>query len=70
MDLRVLNVCLLLGWLMVTGGGILVHVGWGIVGGGVTLILLTVVMTIIGGVFTPRQPGKGNRGNDPQGEAD
>jgi hypothetical protein len=69
MDLRVLNVCLLLGWLMVTAGGIIVHPGWGIVGGGLTLIVLTVVMAIMGGVFQPRpKPARGAA--DAQVEAD
>ena len=65
MDLRVLNVCLLLGWLMVTAGGVLAHPGWGIAIGGLTLIVLTIVMAIMGGVFQPRAPKR-----EPQGEAD
>lgn len=56
MHIRIFNICLLLGWLLVLVGGVLVHPGWGVAAAGVLLILLTLVaVRIAGGLLMPPQ---------------
>lgn len=49
MNIRVFNVCLLLGWLMVLAGGVVIHPGWGIAIAGSLLIVLTLAAAYIAG---------------------
>ena len=50
MDIRLFNLCLAVGWLMVTGGLCMVHPGWGLAAGGAVLLGLTFVSAWLGGV--------------------
>lgn len=55
MHVRVFNGCLLLGWLLVTAGGILLSPGAGLAASGVLLILLALLgARISGGLYVPK----------------
>ncbi|QBQ96291.1 hypothetical protein [Paraburkholderia pallida] len=49
MNIKIFNVCLLLGWLMVLAGGIVIHPGWGIAVAGAILIVLTLLAAYLAG---------------------
>lgn len=53
MNVRVFNVCLLLGWLLVLVGGIVIHPGWGLGIAGALLIFLTLAAAYIAGWERP-----------------
>lgn len=53
MNVRVFNLCLLVGWLMVLAGGVVVNPGWGIAIAGGLLIALTLAATYIAGWESP-----------------
>lgn len=60
MDLRIFNLCILLGWLMVTGGVALEKgLGVGVATGGGLLLLLTMVGAYMGGIRLPKKPAAG-----------
>lgn len=50
MDIKIFNVCLLVGWLMVLAGGMLVSPGWGLAVAGGLLIVLTLLSAYLGGL--------------------
>jgi len=54
MDIKVFNVALLVGWLLILGGGVLIHVGWGLAVAGAALVLLTLFGAYFAGL---RQSG-------------
>ena len=54
MNLYVLNASLLIGWLMVLIGGCMVNFGWGLVGAGVLLLILSIFSARFAGVYFPR----------------
>jgi hypothetical protein len=54
LNIKIFNICLLIGWLMVTIGGMLLNVGAGLCIGGALLIGLTIVMSKIGGLFVQK----------------
>jgi hypothetical protein len=63
LDLRLFNLCLLLGWLMVTGGVALEKgLGVGMATGGGLLMLMTLVVAYMGGVVAPKKPGAPGEG--------
>lgn len=64
MDLRLFNLCMLLGWLMVSGGVALEKgIGIGIATGGGLLLFLTLVAAYLGGIMAPKKPdGEGKAG--------
>ncbi len=58
MNIKVFNVCLLLGWLMVLAGGIVIHPGWGLAFAGGLLIALALASSYIAGLYSPAgKPG-------------
>lgn len=61
MNPKIFNICLLLGWLMVLGGGIYIHPGWGLAIAGGLLIVLTLAAAYLAGweVSAPKQAGDG-----------
>jgi hypothetical protein len=60
MNIRIFNICLLLGWLMVTGGTALaVNPGWGLVTGGALLLVLTLAAAYLAGWEQPKPPADG-----------
>jgi len=52
MNIKVFNVCLLLGWLMVLAGGVLINLGWGIAIAGVLLIMLSFAASYVAGLYS------------------
>lgn len=50
MDLQTFNRSLLVGWLLLLVGGVLIHPGWGLAVGGLSLILLTFAVAYVGGL--------------------
>ncbi|WP_175816736.1 hypothetical protein [Burkholderia diffusa] len=63
MDIKIFNVCLLLGWLMVLAGGIVINPGWGIAIAGGLLVLLTLIAAYLAGWAqpSPTEPDAGAR---------
>lgn len=57
MNVKVFNLCLALGWLMVLAGGVLIHPGWGIAIAGALLMALTLASAYLGGI-TVQAPAK------------
>lgn len=56
MHIKVFNLCLLLGWILVLVGGIVIHPGWGIAIAGVLLLVLTLATAYLVGIQAPK-PG-------------
>lgn len=54
MNLRLFNIAIALGWLMVLAGGCLLSVAWGMVGAGLLLLALTIAGARWAGVYAPR----------------
>lgn len=53
MNLHIFNAALLVGWLMVLGGSMLIHVGAGLVVGGLLLLILVFIsVRLAGGVYS------------------
>jgi len=50
MDVKLFNLCLLLGWLMVLAGGVVIHPGWGIAIAGALLLVLTLASAYLAGL--------------------
>lgn len=57
MNIKVFNLCILLGWLMVLAGGVVVSPGWGLAIAGGLLIFLTLASAYIAGWERPKAPG-------------
>lgn len=53
MNVRIFNLCLLLGWLMVLAGGVVIHPGWGLAIAGALLIVLTLAAAYLAGWERP-----------------
>jgi hypothetical protein len=51
MNVKIFNLCLLLGWLMVLAGGVVIHPGWGIAIAGALLLLLTLASAYLAGLY-------------------
>lgn len=56
MNIKVFNVCLLLGWAMILAGGVIVSPGWGIAVAGAVLFVGTGVAAYVFGFQAPKQP--------------
>lgn len=56
MNIKIFNLCLLLGWLLVLVGGVVVHPGWGLAIAGALLIVLTLAAAYIAGFERPQAP--------------
>lgn len=50
MNPLVFNACLFVGWAMALAGGLMVHPGWALVGGGASLLVLTLYVARMAGV--------------------
>lgn len=50
MNVKIFNLCLLLGWMMVLAGGVVIHPGWGIAIAGALLLLLTLASAYLAGL--------------------
>lgn len=62
MNIKIFNLCLLLGWLLVLVGGVVVHPGWGLAIAGALLIVLTLAAAYIAGFERPQAPEEGKAG--------
>lgn len=56
MNIKVFNLCLAVGWLMVLAGGVVIHPGWGIAIAGALLLMLTLASAYLGGITAGKQP--------------
>ena len=52
MKLVVFNLCLLLGWALIVAGGLLYSVPVGLIAGGASLVVLSVLAAYIAGVIS------------------
>jgi hypothetical protein len=66
MNVKVFNLCLVLGWLMVLAGGVVVHPGWGLAVAGALLMVLTLASAYLAGLHATQKAGKA----EPGAEAD
>lgn len=57
MNVKVFNLCMAMGWLMVLAGGIVVNVGWGIAIAGVLLLVLTLASAYLAGLHVKQPKG-------------
>lgn len=58
MKIATFNTCMLVGWLLVTIGGVLLNPGAGLAASGVLLIALTIFMARMGGIQSaPKKAG-------------
>lgn len=62
MNLKIFNVCLLLGWLMVLAGGVVINPGWGIALAGALMIALVLASAYIGGLYAPKPEAAAGEG--------
>lgn len=53
MNIKLWNVCMLLGWLMLLAGGVVIHPGWGIAIAGAVLLVGTAVAGYVFGIVSP-----------------
>ncbi|MBN3789711.1 hypothetical protein [Burkholderia sp. Ac-20353] len=53
MNIKIFNVCLLLGWLMVLAGGVIVNPGWGVAIAGALMVFMTLAAAYISGWARP-----------------
>jgi hypothetical protein len=58
MNVNVFNAMLLAGWLLVLVGGVLLNVGAGLAVGGLLLIVLTIFVSRVAGIFVPGKAEK------------
>jgi hypothetical protein len=58
LNLRVFNLCLLVGWLMVLAGGVVINIGWGIAVAGGLLLVLVLIGAYLGGLYDPKKADK------------
>ncbi len=61
MDLRVFNLALLIGWLLVLVGGMLIHPGAGLLFAGLLLLALVMIVSRIAGLFVADQKTEDTR---------
>jgi hypothetical protein len=54
MNARIFNVAMLIGWLMAVAGGCLASLAYGLIGGGLLLLALTLLGARMGGVYMPK----------------
>jgi hypothetical protein len=54
MNARIFNAALLIGWLMATAGGCLASLRFGLIFGGLLLLLLTLLTARMGGIYMPK----------------
>ena len=70
MDIRIFNVCMLVGWLMLLAGGVVIHPGWGIAIAGAVLLVGTFVAAYLAGLRdTPAAKPKRQDGAQPESAA-
>ena len=69
MNVKLFNLCLLLGWLMVLAGGVIINPGWGIALAGGLLLVLTLASAYLAGLHdAAAKRGKPGSGRGASGE--
>jgi membrane protein implicated in regulation of membrane protease activity len=56
MNIKIFNLCMLIGWLLVLAGGVMISPGWGIAVAGGLMLFLSLVSAYIGGIHVPKAP--------------
>lgn len=56
MNIKLFNLCLLLGWLMVLAGGVIIHPGWGVAVAGGLLLVLNLASAYLAGLYDGGKP--------------
>ena len=57
MNIKIFNYCIIGGWLLILIGGMVVNVGYGLIGGGVSMIFLTLLgVRLSGGLVSDPEP--------------
>lgn len=56
MNIKLFNLCLLLGWLMVLAGGVIIHPGWGVAVAGGLLLVLNLASAYLAGLHDGGKP--------------
>jgi len=65
MNVKIFNVAMLLGWLMVLAGGVVIHPGWGIAVAGGLLLALSLASAYLAGLYAaPGKPTDAVTGNE------
>ena len=65
MNVKIFNVAMLLGWLMVLAGGVVIHPGWGIAVAGGLLLALSLASAYLAGLYAaPGKPTDAIAGNE------
>lgn len=64
MNVKIFNVCLMVGWLMVLAGGVVIHPGWGIAIAGGLLMALTMASAYLAGLHAGNAKAGGQRGDE------
>ena len=63
MNIKIFNVALLIGWLMVLAGGVVINPGWGVALSGALLLVLTMASAYIAGLQpSPKPDTEGGQG--------
>jgi quinol-cytochrome oxidoreductase complex cytochrome b subunit len=63
MNIKIFNVALLIGWLMVLAGGVVINPGWGVALSGALLLVLTMASAYIAGLQpAPKPDDQGGQG--------
>lgn len=65
MNIKLFNLCMLLGWLLILVGGVMVDPGWGLAIAGAVLMLLTLASAYLAGFVGttgPAADGKAKTG--------
>ena len=65
MPIKIFNVFMLLGWLMVLAGGVVIHPGWGVAIAGVLLLLLTLATAYLAGLHDDASKRKASKTGEP-----
>lgn len=63
MNLKIFNVAIIVGWLMVLAGGVVIHPGWGLAIAGALLLVMTFASAYLAGLYTPKADQPGSEGN-------
>lgn len=61
MNLKTYNLCLLIGWLLITAGGVILSPGWGLVASGSVMLAVTLFSGLMAGVRAKADDQQGNR---------
>jgi len=67
MNVKIFNVAMMVGWLMVLAGGVVIHPGWGVAIAGALLLVLSLASAYLAGLYAPGQSTKPADSSDGEG---